>query len=479
MTDPHPEIIGRRSQIAMLDRAMASARPEFVAVYGRRRVGKTFLVKEYFHAQFDFYMTGAYNATRPQLLEYFHGQLEEYSGMTWRRPRSWLEAFRQLKIYLTDLAKRKRKIVVFIDELPWFDTPRSGFLVALELFWNGWADSQTGLKFVVCGSATTWMTSRLITGKGGLHNRVTRRIYLPPFSLGETEQLLTRMGAHWTRRQIIEGYMSLGGTPFYWGKIDPSQSLTQNIDRLFFQPEGELREEYDILYRSLFSNSTLHQRIVELLAHNARGMTRSAICQRLGLTDSGHLTAALQNLVSCDFLRPYRLFDNTRGETMYQLCDMFTLFYLRYVKANRYQGAGYWNTRIDSPEWRAWSGYAFEQVCMHHIDQIKAALGITSIPTAISAWAVRADEQSPGAQIDLVIDRRDDVVNLCEIKYYRGEYDLTAEYLASMQARLETFRRRTGTRKALHLTMINLWGLKDNALAARVPNALSADDLFT
>ncbi|MGN0222718.1 MAG: ATP-binding protein, partial [Muribaculaceae bacterium] len=239
------EIIGRIAEKRLLGECMASDSSEFVAVYGRRRVGKTFLIKNYFEEKFDFYMTGSYNNSLATNLEYFRLQLMHYSQQEWPRAKSWLEAFNQLQQYLSGL--KKERVVVFIDELPWLDTPRSRFFTALELFWNGWADTRSNLKFIVCGSATTWMTNKLIGDKGGLHNRVTRRIYLAPFTLGECEAMLRSRGVSWNRHQIVECYMVMGGTPFYLKHIDKSLSLAQNIDRLFYSQVGQLRNEYDFL----------------------------------------------------------------------------------------------------------------------------------------------------------------------------------------------------------------------------------------
>lgn len=471
------EIIGRKEQLTILDEAMASGRPEFIAIYGRRRIGKTFLVKQYFDDQFDFYITGAYNSTRKDMLTYFGMQLERHTGRRCKTPKTWLEAFGMLRDYLSDRMKQTDKVVVFMDELPWLDTPRSGFFSALELFWNGWADSRQALKFIVCGSATTWMTNKLIADKGGLHNRVTRRIYLGPFTLGETDQLLRSHGVKWTQHQIIECYMIFGGTPYYLNKLNKSQSLPQNVDRLFFTDTGELRDEYNILFRSLFNDASVYQRIIEVLAKKARGLTRTELLGQIKGSDGGKFSEALQNLITCDFIRPYTAFGHKRNNTLYQLCDLFTLFYLKHVKSSTHYGDGYWCSCIDSPAHRTWSGYAFEQVCLHHIAQIKAGLGIAAIQATVSAWSLReADGNS--WQIDMVIDRRDQVVNLCEMKYSLSAYDITPAYLNHLLERMEAFRTHTGTNKALHLTMITVNGLKPNAQASMVTTSLTAGCLF-
>lgn len=420
-------------------------------------------------------MTGVVGSTMPEMLEYFNVQLQQYSGREWPLATTWIKAFRQLQEYLSSL--RKKQIVVFIDELPWLDTPRSKFFRALDLFWNGWGDSQTNLKFIVCGSATTWMTNKLLGDKGGLHNRVTRQIYLTPFNLYETEKILQSNGISWSRHQIAECYMVVGGTPYYLSKMDKAQSLAQNIDRLFFHNAGELRNEYDFLFRSLFKDSTTYRRVVEVLASKSMGMTREDIASSLDVSAGGTLTEVMENLIRCDFVREYNAFGNKRKGKLYQLTDLFTLFYIKQVKDAKTQDGDYWRTRIDSPSHRAWAGYAFEQVCLHHIPQIKMALGISGVATQVSSWRGVEDGKMTG-QIDLIIDRRDETINLCEMKYSLREYDITSMYLNKLIERMEDFRESTNTKKALHLTFVTINGVKHNAQWGMIQNEVTADQLF-
>lgn len=469
------KIIGRMWEQEVLNDVVRSDRPEFVAVYGRRRIGKTFLVRNFFKGKFDFYMSGSYNSTLADQLADFKSQLQEYSGVVRPMPKNWREAFRQLQEYLSTL--KKEKIIIFIDELPWLDTPRSRFISALELFWNGWADWHDNVKFIVCGSATTWMTHKLIGNKGGLHNRVTRQLYLSPFNLHDSEALLRANGVQWSRHQIVECYMAVGGVPFYLAKMSGSQSLPQNIDRLFFHQKGELKTEYAILFRSLFNDSSVYREVVELLAKKAEGMTREEIKTSLKLQEGGRLSEVLENLITCDFIRQYNAFGRKKKGRLYQLTDLFTLFYLKEVKDNSNESDDFWTSGIDSPGRRAWSGYAFEQVCLHHVSQIKQALGISGIQTSVSSW-VGEEEGRKVAQIDLVIDRRDEVINLCEMKYSLSPFDITKQYLDRLLERRELFRRLTHTRKALHLTLITVNGLKQNAQSGMIQNDVTADHLF-
>ena len=470
-------IIGRKLEQSVLSECYESGKAELVAVYGRRRIGKTFLVKNFFKDGFSFYLTGIYQGTRKEQLLFFNKQLCDYSGIPYPEAENWFDAFDQLKHYLLNLPEDK-KAVVFIDELPWLDTPRSRFVKAFELFWNSWAAERTNLKMIVCGSATTWMMSHILGNRGGLHNRVTRRIKLSPFNLAETEEYLKTKGVVWNRHQIAEAYMIFGGTPYYLEMLRKSYSLPQNVDSLFFSETAELKDEYSFLFRSLFNDSSLYRGIVELLAKNSRGMSRAEMMSALKQEDGGNFTRALDNLCDCDFLRRYSAFGKVERDVLYQLTDLFTLFYLRYVKNSNNRDAHLWTNMIDSPEHRSWSGYSFEQLCLHHIPQIKNALGISGVQSDVCSWFCQANEEHSGGQIDLVIDRRDQIINLCEMKYATGEYEITEKYEKALLERRELFRTTTKTRKALHLTMVTTYGLKSNLHSGNIQSQIVLDDLF-
>ena len=469
-------LIGREKECAILDCCYKSERAELIAVYGRRRVGKTFLVKNFFKDGFDFYLTGIYEGTKEEQLRIFNKQLCYYAGYPYPLVSDWFEAFEQLKHYLHNL--KKEKVVVFIDELPWLDTPRSRFIKAFELFWNSWAADQTYLKFVVCGSATTWMMSHLLGDKGGLHNRVTRRIKLSPFNLYEVELFLQSQGQVWNRHQIVEAYMIFGGTPYYLQMLQRGMSLSQNVDRLFFEENAELKDEYNFLFRSLFNDSAIYRQTVEVLSKKARGLTRQEIIKALKVAESGKISAVLDDLCNCDFIRRYSAFGKKERGVVYQLTDLFTLFYLRFVKNSAGRDEHLWTNLIDSPERRTWSGYSFEQVCLHHIPQVKNKLGISGIQSDVCAWSVSANEEHSGAQIDLLIDRRDQIINLCEIKYSLNKFEITKKYNDEIQNRKELFRELSKTRKALHVTLLTTYGIKQNPYSGMVQSEVTMDDLF-
>lgn len=464
------KLIGRRVEQETLQQCMSSGKPEFIAIYGRRRVGKTFLVRQFFAQHFDFYVTGVYQGNRQEQLGVFNRALNAHSQAYFPPAANWMDAFEQLKAYLSHL--NKSQVVVFFDELPWLDTPRSRFIQAFEHFWNSWGSAQSNLKLVVCGSATTWMMSKVIASRGGLHNRTTRRIHLQPFNLAETEQYLQHQRIALSRQQIVEAYMIMGGVPYYLSLMKRGLSLAQNIDQLFFAPSAELSEEYALLMRSLFQQANYYRLVTEFLAKKAKGFTRKEIVEGLKIDDGGFFSEVLQNLELCDFVRRYRPFGKAERDTVYQLCDQYTLFYLRHVKGGKAGDEHQWSHISPTPAHHAWCGYAFEQVCLQHTAQIKKALGISGVQTNVCSWRGR------GAQIDLVIDRQDQVINVCDIKYALQPYVISKAYARQLHERLMLFRQQTKTRKALHLTMVTTHGIEQNINSAEVQSQVTMDDLF-
>jgi len=474
--DYKKSIIGRKKEQEILQACLESPRAEFVAVYGRRRIGKTYLVKQFFEGKFDFYMSGIYELPLKEQLSRFAAQLSLYAGKPVERPANWFAAFDALRDYLRTLDKDR--LVVFIDELPWLDTPHSNFIRALEAFWNMWAADQPRLKIVVCGSSTTWMTNTLLGDKGGLHNRVTRRIRLRPFTLGETRDYLESQHIEWENIHILQCYMAMGGTPYYLSMLNPALSVQQNIDELFFGSEAELRSEYDFLFRSLFNDSAVYRRVVETLATRMQGMTRRQLVKELRISDNGNLTQVLENLCNCDFVRRYSAYGKTQRDKIYQLTDLYSLFYLRFVKNYHGENEHAWSEMKDQKR-STWYGYAFEQVCLHHINQIKVRLGISGIASDVCSWQYApTDPSQKGAQIDLIIDRADGNINLCEMKYSLDQYDLTADYVERLKERRDLFRQVTGTHATLRLTMITTYGVKRGKYANNIQNEVILDDLF-
>lgn len=474
-------IIGREKERQVLSEFRESCKPEFLAIYGRYHVGKTFLVRSFFHNDFDFSFSGSFETPRATQLRLFKGELERYSGKKRKKPADWFEAFEQLRDYLSSL--KKDRIVVFLDELPWMDTPRSSFLQAISYFWNSWASTQPQIKLVVCGSATTWMFSKLIGDRGGMHGRVNRQMYLRPFNLAETEAFLRQKGIIWNRYQITEVYMAMGGIPYYLDMLEPSLPFNENIDRLFFADGAPLRTEYNYVFRSLFKNSSLYRTIVETLSKKSTGMTQAAIAEAVHVDQNGALSEALSNLCTCDFLRTYKAFGKKQKEQLYQLADLYSLFYLKFVEPTDSQDEQFWSNMQDTGERRSWEGYAFEQVCLHHIPQIKDALRIGGVLSEVCSWQCRPFEDSDGnqhkgTQIDLLIDRRDEVIDVCEMKFSAHEYAITADYDQRLRERLATFRALTGTKKALHFVLVTTYGLSRNAYSGNVQQVVTLDDLF-
>lgn len=476
-------IIGRKYEQQLIRERCDSGKAELIAIYGRRRVGKTYLVRNMFDDQFAFYFTGIYEVSRSAQLEQFRITLQQYSGRIVAKFKDWFEAFRALQEYLSTLPK-DTPLIIFLDELPWMDTTRSNFIAAFGYFWNTWASMQSHLKLFVCGSSTTWMLSHLIGDKGGLYGRVTRAIYLAPFNLAETEQFLNEQkGMSLTRFQILGVYMILGGIPYYLDMIEKGIPLDASIDRLFFGNNAVLKSEFDFLFRSLFKDSTIYRSVVELLSSKMKGMTRKELTAALKIKSGGVLTEVLDNLLKCDFIRRYSAIGKTERDAMYQLADLFALFHLRFVANNNGQDEHFWSNMRNEGSRLAWSGYAFEQVCFHHVAQIKKALGISGILSNVYSWSCRPfvatdGSEWKGGQIDMLIDRADGAINICEMKFAQSEYVIDADYEQRLRERMASFAAVTKTKKALLHIFVTTYGVKRNMHSGMVNSEVKMDDLF-
>lgn len=454
------KFIARAKELEILERIDQSTQSEFVAVYGRRRVGKTLLIRHHYRDRIAFQLTAlaSTSTTESQLLN-FHLTLDELSetAKAASPPENWLYAFHRLKGYLSNLQTDKK--VVFIDELPWLDTDGADFIQALEHFWNSWASARDDIILIVCGSAASWMINNLINNHGGLHNRITERIHLHPFNLQETEELLKLKNPAIDRYQIVQLYMVMGGIPFYLNNVKGNESAAQNINRLCFSQTGLLRLEFNNLYLALFKNAESHIKIVRALATKAKGLTRKEIIELTKLSSGGGTTKILEELEQSGFIRKYTPFQKRKKSSIYQLIDFYTLFYLRFIEPSNPLDDNNWINAIDHPRHRAWSGYAYEQICLYHIQSIKKALGIGGVQTSIYSW--RSSQKEDNVQIDLIIERRDRVINVCEIKFTTDAYSITKEYATKLRNKLGVFRSETGTNYAVWLTFISTYGLKN------------------
>lgn len=470
-------MFGRESEKQILLSLLESDKSEFAAVYGRRRVGKTYLVRETFNYNFAFQHTGLQDANINEQLEEFANSLILAGMKKVKTPKNWSQAFFVLGQYLSTLPEGKK--VIFIDELPWLDTPNSKFVSALDHFWNGWATTRRDIVLVVCGSVTSWIMDKMVMNYGGLHNRLTEQIYLRPFTLHECEEYALQRNLGMSRRNIMETYMILGGIPFYWDMLRKDLSWAQNIDRMFFYHNGKMRNEFDALYKSLFRKPQAYINVVTVLGTKKAGMTRNELIKALGEESGGSLTKTLHELEQCDFIRSYNSIGKTKKDTIYQLIDNFSLFYFKFMADGTVNDKNFWSGTINKPVYNTWSGLAFERVCFQHIDQIKQALGISGIISNVYSWVyLPKDSDEQGVQIDMLIDRDDNVINVCEMKFSQGEYELTEKYDLALRNKVVTFQTKTKTRKGVSLVMITSYGLKRNAWANGIQRQITMDDLF-
>jgi len=470
-------LVGRKEEQKVLREAYEDDRSHFIALYGRRRVGKTFLVRETLGDKFVFSHAGLANADFRQQLASFRESLQEAGLESDTVPKNWMEAFSLLK-QLIKTSKKKRK-VIFIDELSWMDTRKCDLLTAVESFWNGWASARKDIIFIVCASATSWMLNKVIHNKGGLYNRLTDQIALEPFNLHECEEFLLSKKILMDRHDILEGYMIMGGVPFYWEYLKKGKSLAQNIDLMFFSKHAPLKNEFDYLYASLFRNPEDYIKIVTALASKKAGMSRNELSETTGISNTGTFSKKIEELEKCGFIRIYHEYGKKTRNMTIQLIDNFTLFYFSFLSKG-ISDPHYWTNNIGTSERKTWTGLAFEHVCLEHLPQILSGLGISGVSTDACTWHCKEDMEKGvnGSQADLMIVRKDRVVNLCEMKYSDSDYAISKAYDEILRHKVSDFMILSGTRYAVHLTLVTTYGLKNNLYSGRIQSVITAADLF-
>lgn len=470
-------IIGREEEIRLLHRAFDSHESEFVAVYGRRRVGKTFLVRKTFKNQFTFQYTGIFNVSNKEQLKEFHFSLVEHGlSPDTSLPKDWFEAFHLLETLISQSADKRK--VIFIDELPWMDAKNSRFVPAFEHFWNGWAAARTDVLLVICGSATSWIINKILRSKGGLYNRASYKIHLTQFSLYECQQLAERLHLPLNKNMIMEGYMVMGGIPYYWTKLDSSKSMAQNINDLFLAPKGLLRNEFEYLYASMFNKPEKYMKVVEALSGTKSGLTRDEIITKGKIDSSGQLSSILDDLIECGLIRKYCHLDKKLKDALYQLIDCYTLFYYQFVKNAHGLDEDFWVKSIGSSQYNTWCGLSFERVCLLHTRQMKAAMGISGIRANLFSWHVRKTDDHPGVQIDLLIDRSDGIINVCEMKYAPDGYRLSSAELKKIRTKVSVLNLYLPSKKYAQPVLITSNGVIRNANSDELPIKISGEQLF-
>lgn len=474
------KLIGRIDEKKTFEHCLKSSESKLIAVYGRRRVGKTFLVRQYFGTKIKFEIAGLHEGKLNDQLKHFADTLAKYGWTEAARhkPDSWTEAFDMLERFI-DALKRNGKKVIFLDELPWFDTPKSKFLMAFQNFWNSYCTKRTDIVCIICGSAASWMIKKILKNKGGLHNRVAEKIRLTQFNLYEVELFLKEKGIKWSRYDIAQLYLTTGGIPYYLDAIRKGESVVQFINRACFTKDGILTDEYKVLFSSLFDDSGRHYQIIEALNDKKSGLTRRELIEKTGLPSGGTLTTSLNELEESGFIEIFLPYQNKKTKTLYKLADNFTIFYLKFMKKQNFKTDKNWGNIVKSQSWVSWSGLAFERLCFAHIPQIKRALKLEAIESSITAW--RKADKDAGTQIDMLIDRADRVVNICEIKFAKADFTIDKAYAKKLRNKTNLFSNiAANKRKNIFLTMISTFGVTNNEYHKElVQSEVVLEDLFS
>jgi uncharacterized protein len=465
-------IVGRKAEVKALEKAMSSDRSEFIAVYGRRRIGKTFLIRELLGDRFAFYTSGLSEGNLNAQVLNFNSSLRGFGDHISYdfKEVSWMNAFNNLKKLIS--TKGGDIKIIFIDEIPWMDTPKSGFMMALEHFWNTWASARKDIKLIICGSSSWWIIDKILKNKKGLYNRVTQRIKLEPFTLGETQEYLISKGFDYNLYQITQLYMVFGGVPFYLSLCDREFSPAQNIDHLFFGTSATLVDEYQLLFASLFTGYENHMKVIETIASSKNGLKRGEISSKSKIKDGGNLSKIFDELVASGFLRKYFSPGYSKRNITFQVIDNFTMFYYHFGKKINPLDSSNWLDGVNSPQYYAWAGNAFELISLQHIAQIKNALGIKGVE--VNSYGIN----HPEVQIDLLLDRKDNVVNIIEAKFSDDQYSISKDYAEKLRKKKTMVQQFFKPSKKVWLTMLTTFGLSSHKNAEMVHTVLTLESLF-
>ena len=469
-------MVGRKYEVDILKDLLKTNESEFLTIIGRRRVGKTYLIREVYREEIIFEFVGMQNSNQEKqlsnfqyaLLRYFPDHVNTHKSLS-----SWLEAFQTL-IFLIECHPITAKPVIFIDELPWLATPKSEFLEALGFFWNSWA-SKNNIVLATCGSAASWMIQKVILNKGGLHNRVTKQIFLQPFNLRETRTYLESRDIVLSNYQIVQLYMVFGGIPFYLKQVQKGMSVAQIVESLFFDTKAPLKNEFINLYASLFNNHERYVRIIETCFSKWSGITQVDLVTALGISSGGSLTRMLYELEVSGFIEISNPYKNKKKGSLIRLVDSFSIFYLKFIKNATSLD---WQATVKTSSYQAWQGYAFENICFSHVPQIKEKLGIRAVQTRVHSYNKKAKHGEIGAQIDMFIDRNDDIINCIEVKFSNKPYTINKDYQEKLHRKIQVLQHATTPDKSIHLTMITSYGIKVNKYHPMVQSEVVMDDLF-
>ncbi len=472
------KVAGREVEIKKMQNLLENPQSEFLAVYGRRRIGKTYLIREVFKPNIVFECSGLHQKdTKQQLENFWLTLIETKTSAKLEIPKTWLQAFALLKAHLSQLNKPHKK-VIFLDEIAWYETPRSGFLAALDNFWNQFCTKRNDIVLVICGSAASWIIDKVINNRGGLHNRVTSHIRLLPFTLNETKDFLKMLKVSLTLKDVATLYMAIGGVPYYLKDVKAGQSVAQILDDLFFKPQANLKNEFTNLYASLFKNSDLHVAIVQALATKNKGLTRNQLLTATGIASGGGFSVLLNELVACGFVKIIYPINKTKEDLLYRLVDEYSIFYYKFLISSKANNS--WLHVSNTQAYKIWTGYAFENMCFKHILQIKKALGISGIISNEHSWIQKGNISESGTQIDFIIDRNDNCINVLELKFYDTMFELTKNYSKQLSEKVQIFKEKNKVKKNVFITLLTANGVKKNQYyLSTITNQLNIDDLFT
>jgi hypothetical protein len=450
--------VGRKNELRMLNDAYRSGKDELVVLYGRRRIGKSSLVKRFAEKKKAYYEFEALEGeTTPGQINHFLQQLKKQIDdpiLDSVRFANWEQVF----TYLTEkVINRKSKVkkILFLDELPWMAAGRIRLVSLLKYYWdNHWKSKHVML--ILCGSVASFMVKKVLHSNA-LYGRTTIEILLKGFSPEEAARLLSKKRS---REETLNYQLVFGGVPKYLEQINTSQSFNKNMNTLCFSPHGIMLKEVERIFYSQFREPRTYLKIINLLKNGIFSL--SEISSKTKIPSGGGLKQYLKNLERAEMIRSYIPFDRSGNSKFkkYTLADEFLVFFFKYMGPNlrviKESSSRRLFETLTQNSFDSWLGFAFERFCLKHAGLLALVMDFADDILLASPYFKKNDERF---QIDLLYQRADRVITVCEIKHQNIK--IGTNIIPEMQRKCALLKVPRGY--ALEKALISLYG-PDNSL---------------
>jgi AAA+ ATPase superfamily predicted ATPase len=406
------QFIGRKVEIAQLTALIDLPRPSIAVIYGRRRVGKSELIRHVTQGKNVLSFEGLEGQPKHKQIKNFLFQLSAQSNIREKNISDWPDALILLRTLTQD-----GQWIIILDEFQWMANYQNELVSVIKMIWEKYLSQNPDLTLILCGSIASFMKSKVLKSSA-LYGRTDYELNLHELNLSEISEFFPGKGSD----EVIDTAMLVGGIPKYLELISEYPSLYDALEPLAFSQDGFFKTEYDRLFASHFGKKPIFMKIIQTLATNPYGLTTGKLAKEMQVASGGTLCHQLDDLESAGFLHSIIPFDKPEGSKLrkYILMDAYVRFYHSIIRGSMKETTPpntQFHAIMSSPRYAAWAGMAFEFLCMRHHKEISRILGFHGIPYTAGPFFQRKTLDTPGVQIDLLFERSDKILVLCEMKY--------------------------------------------------------------